>query len=98
MNVLVLKSSILADNSQSNKLADYTIEKLKDHNIVVRDLAAQQLPHFDATAATAVRGEPKTAEENALLALSDELVAELKAADIIVIGAPMYKLRYPNTT
>lgn len=44
MNVLVLKSSILADNSQSNKLADYTIEKLKDHNIVVRDLAAQQLP------------------------------------------------------
>ena len=34
MNVLVLKSSILADNSQSNKLADYTIEKLKDHNIV----------------------------------------------------------------
>ena len=46
MNVLVLKSSILADNSQSNKLADYTIEKLKEHNIVVRDLAAQQLPHF----------------------------------------------------
>ncbi len=46
MNVLVLKSSILSDNSQSNKLADYTIEKLKGHNIVVRDLAAQQLPHF----------------------------------------------------
>ena len=93
MNVLVLKSSILADNSQSNKLADYTIEKLKDHNIVVRDLAAQQLPHFDATA---VRGEPKTAKENALLALSDELVAELKAADIIVIGAPMYNLGIPT--
>ena len=73
MNVLVLKSSILADNSQSNKLADYTIEKLKGHNIVVRDLAAQQLPH-----------------------LSDELVAELKAADIIVIGAPMYNLGIPT--
>ena len=29
MNVLVLKSSILADNSQSNKLADYTIEKYR---------------------------------------------------------------------
>ena len=96
MNVLVLKSSILADNSQSNKLADYTIEKLKGQNIVVRDLAAQPLPHFDATAATAVRGEPKTAEENALLALSDELVAELKAADIIVIGAPMYNLGIPT--
>ena len=44
MYVLVLKSSILADNSQSNKLADYTIEKLKGHNIVVRDLAAQPFP------------------------------------------------------
>ena len=96
MNVLVLKSSILADHSQSNKLADYTIEKLKDHNIVVRDLAAQQLPYFDATAATAVRGEPKTAEENALLALSDELVAELKAPDIIVIGAYKYNLGIPT--
>ena len=96
MNVLVLKSSILADNSQSNKLADYTIEKLKGHNIVVRDLAAQSLPHFDTTAATAVRGEPKTTEENALLALSDELVAELKAADIIVFGAPMYNLGIPT--
>ena len=63
---------------------------------MVRDLAAQQLPHFDATAATAVRGEPKTAEENALLALSDELVTELKAADIIVIGAPMYNLGIPT--
>lgn len=95
MNVLVLKSSILADNSQSNKLADYTIEKLKDHNIVVR-FSGATTSHFDATAATAVRGEPKTAEENALLALSDELVAELKAADIIVIGAPMYNLGIPT--
>ena len=46
MNVLVLKSSILAGNSQSNKLADYTIEKLNGHHIVVRDLAAQQLPRL----------------------------------------------------
>ena len=46
MNVLVLKSSILADNSQSNKLADYTIEKLKDHNIVVRDFSGATTSPF----------------------------------------------------
>lgn len=95
-NVLVLKSSILADNSQSNKLADYVIEKLQGNHIVVRDLAQNQLPHFDATAATAVRGEPKTDEEKQLLALSDELVAEIKHADTIVIGAPMYNLNIPT--
>ena len=95
-NVLVLKSSILADNSQSNKLADYAIEKLQGNNIVVRDLAQNQLPQFDATAATAVRGEPKTGEEKQLLALSDELVTELKTADVVVIGAPMYNLNIPT--
>lgn len=95
-NVLVLKSSILADNSQSNKLADYVIEKLQGNHIVVRDLAQNQLPHFDATAAIAVRGEPKTDEEKQLLALSDELVAEIKDADTIVIGAPMYNLNIPT--
>ena len=95
-NVLVLKSSILADNSQSNKLADYAIEKLQGNNIVVRDLAQNQLPQFDTTAATAVRGEPKTGEEKQLLALSDELVTELKTADVVVIGAPMYNLNIPT--
>ena len=95
-NVLVLKSSILADNSQSNKLANHAIEKLQGNNIVVRDLAQNQLPQFDATAATAVRGEPKTDEEKQLLALSDELVTELKTADVIVIGAPMYNLNIPT--
>ncbi|OOF38597.1 FMN-dependent NADH-azoreductase [Rodentibacter rarus] len=95
-NVLVLKSSILADNSQSNKLVDYTIEKLQGDNIVVRNLAKDPLPHFDATAAIAVRGEPKTEEEKQLLALSDELVSELKNADTLVIGAPMYNLNIPT--
>ncbi|OOF87406.1 FMN-dependent NADH-azoreductase [Rodentibacter ratti] len=95
-NVLVLKSSILADNSQSNKLVDYTIEKLQGDNIVVRDLAKDPLPHFDAIAAIAVRGEPQTVEEKQLLALSDELVSELKNADTLVIGAPMYNLNIPT--
>ena len=95
-NVLVLKSSILADNSQSNKLADYAIEKSQGNHIVVRDLAQNQLPQFDATAATAVRGEPKNDEEKQLLALSDELVTELKTADVVVIGAPMYNLNIPT--
>ena len=95
-NVLVLKSSISGNNAQTNQLADYVIEKLQGNHIVVRDLAQQPLPYFDATAATAVRGEPKNNEEKQLLALSDELVSELKNAETLVIGAPMYNLGIPT--
>ncbi|MBN6073927.1 FMN-dependent NADH-azoreductase [Aggregatibacter actinomycetemcomitans] len=95
-NVLILKSSILVGNSQTNQLSDYLESKLAGNHVVVRDLAANQLPHFDATAATALRGQPTTAEENALLALSDELVAEIKNADTIVINAPMYNFNIPT--
>ena len=95
-NVLVLKSSILADNSQTNQLSDYFVSKLADKNVVIRDLAANPLPHFDATAATALRGKPTNAEENALLALSNELVAEIKNADTLIINAPMYNFHIPT--
>ena len=44
-NVLVLKSSILADSSQTNQLSDYLESKLTGKNIAVRDLAVNQLPH-----------------------------------------------------
>ena len=95
-NVLVLKSSILTDNSQTNQLSDYFVSKLAGKNVVIRDLAANPLPHFDATAATALRGQPTSTEENALLALSDELVAEIKKADTLIINAPMYNFHIPT--
>ena len=95
-NVLVLKSSISGNNSQTNQLADYVIEKLQGNNIVVRDLAQQPLPYFDTAAAIAVRGEPKTTEEKQLLALSDKLIEELKNAQTLIIGAPMYNLNVPT--
>lgn len=94
--VLVLKSSILGEASQTNQLADYLISKLPNAEITVRDLGANPLPHFDGVAANALRGEPKTEQDKALLALSDELVAELKDADTIIINAPMYNFNIPT--
>lgn len=95
-NVLVLKSSISGNNSQTNQLVDYAVEKLQGNNIIVRDLSQQPLPYFDTAATIAVRGEPKNNEEKQLLALSDELVSELKNAKTLVIGAPMYNLGIPT--
>ncbi|CAM3802952.1 FMN-dependent NADH-azoreductase [Xenorhabdus thuongxuanensis] len=100
--VLVLKSSILAQYSQSNKLADYFVEKwLTDHsesNITTRDLAENPVPVLDGELVNALR--PSSAElterQKTVLTLSDELITELKAHDVIVITAPMYNFAIPT--
>ncbi|MDR0218462.1 MAG: FMN-dependent NADH-azoreductase [Enterobacteriaceae bacterium] len=101
-NVLILKSSILAQYSQSNKMTDYFIEQWSalnaDSPITLRDLAENPVPVLDGELAGALR--PSDAEmterQKSVLALSDELVAELKANDVIVINAPMYNFTIPT--
>lgn len=95
-NILVLKSSILGTNSQSNLLSDYLISQLTNKKVVERDLATDTLPHFDSITANALRGEPNNEEEKALLALSNTLVEELKNSDLVVINAPMYNFNIPT--
>lgn len=93
-NVLIVKSSILAGNSQSNQLSDYFVNQIQS-NVTVRDVGSSPLPYFNLDAASATRGQPQTDEQKALLALSDSLVAELKNNDVVVINAPMYNFGIP---
>lgn len=94
--VLVLKSSILANYSQSNVLADYFVEQWRqqhsDDQIQVRDLAADPIPVLDGELVGALRPSdaPLTPRQQDALDLSDTLIEELKASDVIVIAAPMY--------
>lgn len=94
--VLVLKSSILAGYSQSNQLSDYFVEQWREKHsadeITVRDLAANPIPVLDGELVGALlpSDAPLTPRQQEALALSDELIAELKAHDVIVIAAPMY--------
>lgn len=102
LKVLAITSSALGDASASNKLVNDTIEQLKSRNadlqLTVRDLGAGQVPHLDLDGATAIRGgEPANAAQAAAQKLSDELIAEVKAADVLVIGAPMYNFGIPST-
>lgn len=86
--VLVLKSSILAGYSQSNQLSDYFVEQWREKHsadeITVRDLAANPIPVLDGELVGALRPSdaPLTPRQQEALALSDELIAELKAHDI----------------
>ncbi|KIO37927.1 MULTISPECIES: FMN-dependent NADH-azoreductase [unclassified Shewanella] len=97
--VLVLKSSILGDYSQSAKLIDHLQQHWQGQGaeVTVRDLAAQPLPVLDGEIAMGLRGgDELTARQQEVLALSDELVAELKAHDTLVIAAPMYNFSIPT--
>lgn len=92
---LVLKSSILGPHSQSNQLIDHALEGKT--GIVERDLAANPVPVLDMSVATALRGgDDLSDKQQAALALSDQLIEELKAADQLVIAAPMYNFMVPT--
>ncbi|MBD2810556.1 FMN-dependent NADH-azoreductase [Xenorhabdus sp. Vera] len=101
-NVLVLKSSILAQFSHSNKMAGYFIEKWRanssDSNITIRDLAENPVPVLDGELVGALRSSDAelTERQKSALALSDELITELKTHDVIVITAPMYNFAIPT--
>jgi len=94
--ILTLRSSLLGAASASNRLIDACLAEVQAE-VTERDLAADALPHFDAVAATALRGEPVTDVEQARRALSDVLIAEVQAADVLLIGAPMYNFGIAST-
>lgn len=101
--LLQLKTSLFADNSQSNQLSDAFVERWLDAHpggrSVTRDLAAQPVPHLDQATFQAFLTPPEArdAEQSARAARSDELIAELQAADVLLIGLPMYNFGVPST-
>jgi FMN-dependent NADH-azoreductase len=100
-NVLVITSSIAGPTSVSGGLVEHTVAQLRTNDpglkVSTRDLGRSPIPHLDTDAVTAVRGEPANDVQRAVRALSDRLVDELKSADVIVIGAPMYNFGIPST-
>lgn len=95
--ILALKSSILGEYSQSSKLLDAYLSQFDANDLLVRDLAAEPLPVLDFSVATALRAtEDLSEQQQKIVDLSDTLIAEVKAADTIVIAAPMYNFTIPT--
>ena len=96
MNILQINSSARSQGSLSTRLADRLTAALRvatpAATLTVRDLAAQPHPSLDEAALQALftPADERSAEQNRRVALDDALIAELKAADVVVIGAPMY--------
>jgi len=103
MQLLSIDSSTRIQDSHSRKVAEEFQKQWQAKNptgkIVKRDLALQPVPHLpDLT----IQGfytpeEAKTPEIKHALQLSDELIAELKASDTVVISLPMYNFGIPSS-
>lgn len=98
MHILRIDSSARTDESFSRKLADDVLARYPNATIATRNLG-EGIPHIDAdfTRATFTPPEARSDVDNAALALSDKIVAEVQAADLIVISMPVYNFSVPST-
>ena len=100
--VLKINASLFAANGQSSQLAERFVAAWQASHpgarVVERDLTTHPVPHLDAARFTAflVQPEARSAEQQAVVAFSDALIAELRAADVIVLGLPMYNFGIPS--
>ena len=102
MNILQIKSSIYSADGQSSRLADALVEQLRANEpqtaLVVRDLARDPVPHLDAErfGAFVTPADKRNPVQQAVVQDSDALIGELKRADVIVLGLPMYNFGVPS--
>ena len=96
MNILQINGSARSEGANSTRLATDIVARLRAADpaatVVVRDLARSPAPVVDEAALGALftPAEQRTPEQAARVAASDALVAEVQAADVLVIGVPMY--------
>jgi FMN-dependent NADH-azoreductase len=100
-NLLVIKSSTTGPLSVSNLLVKGIVARhleLDPSTVVTeRNLALEPVPHLTALNVDGVRAHAVTDTEIEARDLSDQLIAELLAADTVVIGAPMHNFSIPTT-
>jgi FMN-dependent NADH-azoreductase len=101
--VLHIDSSPLGDHSVSRKLTAKTLAELKanhpDTKVITRDLGISPLPHLSGLTVGAffTPAEQRNDVLNEALKQSDEVIDEVFAADVIVIGAPMWNFGIPSS-
>lgn len=100
--LLYVKASIFGDQGQSSQLAEQLIADWKEKNpqgeVVTRDLFGDAIPHLDAERFGALISSPdeRTSEQQTVVDFSDQLIEEIRQADMLVIGVPMYNFGVPS--
>lgn len=97
-NVLVINSSISGANGNSTKLVQHLLAQLPQAQVTEIDLGAKPLPHLEMAeiGAWMTPAAERSAEQQALAAHSDDLIAKVQAADAVIFGVPMYNFALPS--
>lgn len=100
--LLRIDASSRVIDSESRKLADFFVNQWTHNNpegkVVVRDLLEAQIPHITANTIagfyTPINEQSQPLKE--ATKLSDELIAELMAAETLLFDTPMYNFSVPS--
>tara|TARA_Y100000748_G_scaffold196882_1_gene164931 strand:- start:1724 stop:2323 length:600 start_codon:yes stop_codon:yes gene_type:complete len=101
--ILVVQSSARQEGSLTREYTAQLVRQIEAANpgswVVTRDLGAEPVPHLDATllGGWMKPADEQTEAEKAASALSNQLVDELLASDIVVIGSSMYNFGITST-
>lgn len=101
--ILHIDSSVRSSGSISRQLTSEFVQKLQAAHagakVIERDLAKNPIPHLSEQMMGAyfTPADQRTEEQARTVTLSDDLVTELMAADIVVVGAPMYNFSISST-
>lgn len=101
MKILQINASARCVGANSTRVANSITARLRAANpeasLTLRELAVDPHPILDETALGALftPAEKRTPEQAARVALDDALIAEVQAADVLVLGVPMYNFGVP---
>lgn len=101
MKILQINSSARREASHSTRLASQLVQRLRDvdpeASLTLRDLNNPLHPSLDevALAALFTPAGQRTPEQAARVAFDDALITEIEAADVVVLGVPMYNFGVP---
>lgn len=100
MKLLHLDSSVLGPHSVSRQVSAAIVDRLRNTQpgieVTYRDLTTTPLAHLSGSHLAASQGVTPEASVQADIAAGAQMLDEFLAADIVVIGAPMYNFTLPS--
>ena len=101
MNILQINTSARREDANSTRIANAITARLQSANptaiLTVRDLASHPHPMLDEAALNALftPAEQRSPAQAVRVALDDALITEIQAADVLILGVPMYNFGVP---
>jgi FMN-dependent NADH-azoreductase len=100
--LLQINASLFSGNGQSSTMSNQFVTAWREAHpggeVTLRDLGADPVPHLTAQrfGALIAKPEERNAEQQVVVDFSDALIDELRNADVIALGLPMYNFGIPS--